>query len=455
MEASVLLGFLKLLLFWLANCATVLANFAMSPVMVPLAMELTQLSCGPFFSLQIQGLACSIMGTCIMESEADAASLMALISRRIGIETFQHKVESLWRSEALQRPPKQLGDFRWYSGHFRRFLRERQRSAQRRMVQLYVSEGVGGTGLSEDVAEHYKQLIRVQEACTIFDGGVSKFEVAAVCHENIMSGPRQLFQPKACISICQAELATDRILWTPELPRKDRLIRWGPLLRSQQQHAVMCAAQHLEGLQQRNGSGHPQRLLHLRAQAEEQAQEIESLQDQLQSLSRGARESEGSGDAWRQPSMTLLEERTNQQLEEVRGLALQTEEAFSRRERDAAAQKDLADQKNLAATLQSELHSYEVELSKLGEEANNKIEAANVRIRALRREREEAAKALEERKVGNQKLTAVLQEIEDEKAQLTEQKEALIRIVEDLHSSCTQAGLQADRASIDSITGFK
>ncbi|CAJ1385158.1 unnamed protein product [Effrenium voratum] len=51
-----------------------------------------------------------------------------------------------------------------------------------------------------------------------------------------------------------------------------------------------------------------------------------------------------------------------------------------------------------------------VELSKLGEEANNKIEAANVRIRALRREREEAAKALEERKVGNQKLTAVLQE---------------------------------------------
>lgn len=27
--------------------------------------------------------------------------------------------------------------------------------------------------------------------------------------------------------------------------------------------------------------------------------------------------------------------------------------------------------------------------------------------------------------------------------------QALIRIVEDLHSSCTQAGLQADRASID------
>jgi len=41
------------------------------------------------------------------------------------------------------------------------------------MVQLYVSQGVGGNGLSEDVAEHYKQLIRVQDA-----------ELREVRHEN-------------------------------------------------------------------------------------------------------------------------------------------------------------------------------------------------------------------------------------------------------------------------------
>lgn len=287
--------------------------------------------------------------------------------------------------------------------------------------------------------------------------------------QNIMSGPRQLYQPKACVSMCRSELAeSDRILWTADLPRKERINRWGPLLRSQQQHAIMCAAQHLEG-RPSNGSDVLQRLLHLRAQADEQAQEIDSLQEQLQSASRAttaptSREALDAepwatltGDGWRQkPSMTLLEERSTRQLEEVRHAALQSEAQISRRGKEAEAQKELEEQRNLEAELQSELRAAEVELAKIAEEANNKIEAANLRIRSLRREREEANNALEERRQGNQKLQAMLEEIEQEKSQLMEQKEALIRIVEDLHSSCTQAGLPAtDRASIDSITGFK
>ena len=106
-------------------------------------------------------------------SENEATDSMTLISQRIGIETFQQKVECLWRSEALQRPARSLGDFRWYNGHYRHFVRGHQRAVQRRMVQLYVSQGVGGNGLSEDVAEHYKQLIRVQDA-----------ELREVRHEN-------------------------------------------------------------------------------------------------------------------------------------------------------------------------------------------------------------------------------------------------------------------------------
>ncbi|CAE7544369.1 Uso1 [Symbiodinium natans] len=287
--------------------------------------------------------------------------------------------------------------------------------------------------------------------------------------QGIMSNPRQLFQPKACISLCRAdELAeTDRLLWTKDLPRQDRIKRWGPLLRSQQQHAVMCTAQNLEAAAQQNGTGDlPQRLMHLRAQADEQAQEIELLQEQLQSASRVTTAPTSAealdvllngGDQWRQkPSMTLLEERTSRQLEEARGLAMQTEAALARRGRDAEAHKELETQQSLSTQLRGELQSYEVELSKLGEEANNKIEAANIRIRALRRERDEASRSLAERREGNQKLQLLLEELEDEKSQLAQQKETLMRMVEDLHACCNEAGLPAaDRASIDSISGFK
>ncbi|CAE7865662.1 unnamed protein product, partial [Symbiodinium necroappetens] len=165
---STLLGFLKLLLYWLATCPSVLGSFATSPVMIPLAIDLTCLDgrCGPFCRTQIEGLACLVMGACIKaeHTEADVTALMSLIARRVGIEAYQHKVESLWRSEALQRPPRGLAEFRCYNGHYRIFVREQQRAVQRRMVQLYVAEGSGGGGLSEDVAEHYKQLIRVQDA---------------------------------------------------------------------------------------------------------------------------------------------------------------------------------------------------------------------------------------------------------------------------------------------------
>eukprot|EP00913_Durusdinium_trenchii_P002092 g1931.t1 len=143
----------------------------------------------------------------------------------------------------------------------------------------------------------------------------------------------------------------------------------------------------------------------------------------------------------------------------VRGLAIQSEASLSRRGKEAEAQKELEEQRSLSVELQSELRALEADLSKIGEEANNKIEAANVRIRALRREREEAQRQLEERREGNMKLQSMLEDASNscvpfiskqEKSQLMQQKEALIRIVEDLHSSCTQAGLPAtDRASID------
>lgn len=166
---AALIAMLKFFAYWLAVCPAALVSFASSPVMVPCAMELTSVDeeLGSFFQVQIEGLACVVMGLCIKaeQGSVDAAALMALLAGRVGIEGFQQRLERLFRGEALQRPPRSLAAFRWYSNRFRVFLREQQQAIQRRMVQLYVAEGIrgGSAALSEDVADQYKQLIRVQD----------------------------------------------------------------------------------------------------------------------------------------------------------------------------------------------------------------------------------------------------------------------------------------------------
>eukprot|EP00927_Polykrikos_kofoidii_P076833 TRINITY_DN73858_c0_g1_i1.p1 TRINITY_DN73858_c0_g1~~TRINITY_DN73858_c0_g1_i1.p1 ORF type:complete len:995 (-),score=205.72 TRINITY_DN73858_c0_g1_i1:64-3048(-) len=167
--AAALVGILKFLAYWMASCPVALVPFALSPVTVPLAVDLAKSGplCGAFFQVHIEGLSSLLLGLCISAegNDVDVSSLMALLAQSVGIEAFQEKVERLARSESLQRPPRPLSSFRWYGGRFRAFIRERQRVVQRRMVQLYVagSVGIGGSALSEDVADHYKQLIRVQD----------------------------------------------------------------------------------------------------------------------------------------------------------------------------------------------------------------------------------------------------------------------------------------------------
>lgn len=309
--------------------------------------------------------------------------------------------------------------------------------------------------------------------------GYSRAETAEAFKQAMTSGPRQLFQPKVCISLCKAsdldpEGQDDgRILWTADLRRAERIERWGPLLKSQQQHAVMCAALHLQGLQGRSSQDAPQRLIHLKAQSEEQQREIASLEEQLQRGSQQDRGSQSSsvptsaaaleallggsrrGEVFRE-SVTMLEERTRKQIEEARVQALNMSTGAARRGREVDANQELARQQALLRQLREELQSSQDELAKIGDEANSKIEAANFRIRALRRERDEALTSMQERRDANEQLRLALEDLEEEKAQLNEQKEALIRIVEELHQSCNKAGLPSgDRASIDSLTGFK
>lgn len=98
-------------------------------------------------------------------SSVDVGYLMSQLSSHVGIEGFQKKVDCFWRSEPLQRPARRLSDIRLYDHSFRSFVWEQKMSVQRRMVQLYVAGTAksGERGLSHDVSDHYKQLIRVSD----------------------------------------------------------------------------------------------------------------------------------------------------------------------------------------------------------------------------------------------------------------------------------------------------
>lgn len=72
----------------------------------------------------------------------------------------------------------------------------------------------------------------------------------------LLNGPRQLFQPKVCLSVVRATdmPASGKMIWNDEVPAARRSDLWGSLLRSQQQHALMCQALFSHG-NARGGSG--------------------------------------------------------------------------------------------------------------------------------------------------------------------------------------------------------
>mmetsp|Transcript_100059 Transcript_100059/g.254414 ORF Transcript_100059/g.254414 Transcript_100059/m.254414 type:complete len:408 (-) Transcript_100059:18-1241(-) len=237
------------------------------------------------------------------------------------------------------------------------------------------------------------------------------------------NAPRQLFQPKACISLCKNDDLgpSGQVLWTADIPRKDRIARWGPLLRSQQQHVVMCTAQHLQGAQaprdQRAQNSHQVR--GLEEQAAEQARELEALKEQLRS-------------------------------QQAKGLA-----AGRRQDSEGGSSDEARRQRELGDRLEQELAGLREELAKIGDEANSKIEAANVRIRALRQERDDAVREVEQENLHLRKVQETKEDIISEKVKLSEQKEALLKIVEDLHQTCIGAGLSMTTTGRKSIDAFK
>lgn len=261
----------------------------------------------------------------------------------------------------------------------------------------------------------------------LLDGHQDDGEAFAQAMNN---APRQLLQPKACISLCKVDSLglTGQVEWGPDVPRDQRIARWGPLLRSQQQHVMLCALRQLQ-------------------------------EDQANQEARGTAPATASG------PLEDLQRRTDWQaadLEALREQLRSRKAAFSPapRSRGAGAgqSEELRSELELEARLDRELAELREDLAKTGEEANAKIDAANARIRTLRQERDDAVKDVECETAALQQLRSAMASTLAQKALLEEQTSALTRIVDDLHQACTGAGLEltsAARRSIDSLRSLR
>jgi chromosome segregation ATPase len=275
-----------------------------------------------------------------------------------------------------------------------------------------------------------------------------------------------------------------------------RVTAWGPLLRSQQQHVVLSAALHLKCDRQASqpaGMQNMQETQELHKQCQTQAEAIEDLRSQLDNtlgqLQQAHVQLQHAQPAPPQPAgslfltqPTLSQDPDNAPTARPRPEVLPapagqlsiTQARTPQAGNDAQAQRRVAELESRLAEAQkneqrlmaeceearresenqrAEAESLRSELENISTEANRKIEAANDRIRTLRQRKDEAEQELQQVKSNIPMHSDEKAALESENRQLMEQKEALLRIVEDLHQTCLAAGLNTGaRQSIDNMT---
>eukprot|EP00933_Yihiella_yeosuensis_P008644 TRINITY_DN11421_c0_g2_i1.p1 TRINITY_DN11421_c0_g2~~TRINITY_DN11421_c0_g2_i1.p1 ORF type:complete len:448 (-),score=99.04 TRINITY_DN11421_c0_g2_i1:109-1452(-) len=270
--------------------------------------------------------------------------------------------------------------------------------------------------------------------------------------QKLLEGPKQLFQPRLCLSLCRlADVGSSgRCVLTPEDSGSHREKHWGALIRSQQQHVVMSAALYHQTQQQANEPSQPseqdrsktaKQIQETQSRVQDQAQLLQELRSQLQQRQRQQgggyndfRPSNGSGD--------------NRQ-----GHAIGSPRQGADAQQRTAAMEAQIDQIGYAnAELKAEVDTLQTDLEKVQEEANSKIDSANERIRGLRKERDDALKEGDAARAEGERLQRTHDQLYKDRRLLSEQKEALLRIVEDLHTTCLGAGLpSAGRHSMKDI----
>eukprot|EP00928_Gymnodinium_smaydae_P043618 TRINITY_DN29189_c0_g1_i1.p1 TRINITY_DN29189_c0_g1~~TRINITY_DN29189_c0_g1_i1.p1 ORF type:complete len:448 (+),score=102.10 TRINITY_DN29189_c0_g1_i1:102-1445(+) len=292
--------------------------------------------------------------------------------------------------------------------------------------------------------------------------------------QRLNDGPRQLLQPKLCLTVCRtAELTPEgAFVLTRASPPEMRIAQWAPLLRSQQQHVVMGAALHLR----RSQDGDRQSA----EQLTRQENSLRALRDRVaeavgatKALRRRATsnglasfhniEEDGdtsscvSGDV--ACSLGALEAAVRQQdidLATIRSLlaTAPTSKELVRDDRKWAMPSEQVERmRGSNAQREQQIQALRAELDGVRREAARKVDAANERLQSLRSDRDEAIQEAVRLRTEARQMMRENEALEQERMAFAEQKEALLRIVEDLHQTCATAGLQKDgRRSIDSIT---
>mmetsp|Transcript_11406 Transcript_11406/g.34395 ORF Transcript_11406/g.34395 Transcript_11406/m.34395 type:complete len:450 (-) Transcript_11406:147-1496(-) len=292
--------------------------------------------------------------------------------------------------------------------------------------------------------------------------------------QKLVDGPRQLFQPRIFLSVGKAAdlgQAGELLSLSPDAAPEARVAHWGPLLRSQQQHAVMSAALHLQDSQ----GGEPPataeqraraaaRLQNVRGRVQAQSESLEALRRQLQGVEEeleaaraaaragagaGARpEQPGPGDQspWTPPSW----ERSRQDS----GSDSLSPSQANNFGRTIAMEAEAERLRASNCAEQARVEALRKEVESVKQQANDNVDAANARIRVLRRERDESIRECKRLEAEVEQVVGRKEELSKANQHLAEKVRALKRLVEDLYETVNGAGLQASRKSIDSINSI-
>jgi len=274
--------------------------------------------------------------------------------------------------------------------------------------------------------------------------------------QRLVNGPRQLFQPKVLVSICRMDdvAASGKLVMAKDAPDDVRASQWGPLLLSQQHHAIMSSALHLHRSQSgsktagQQNEKQEQQIRALRQQLETQSADMAQFKGQVQDGGTSPSVREFRVDVGKGDPMESLEAELAAQAQELKMLR----EAVVRRAQAKAASgafSEVEEMRDSNARREHQIHAMRGESNKVREEASKKVEAASDRIEAIRVEKQEALQECDKLQADTRKVAAQRDELARERNRLSEQKEALLKIVEDLHQACNIAGLpQENRPSI-------
>jgi len=280
--------------------------------------------------------------------------------------------------------------------------------------------------------------------------------------QRLAMGARQLFQPRVCLSISRTSECGSggKLLFVGDAPPEQRAARWSALLRSQQQHSLMSAALHHAAAQASeakvidSSSGSSQRT-DAQERLSEQRREIDRLRRQLQGGAELPVYQLGDGPGERRPARRSFEgSLLPAPVTELGGHETSSPDMLdSMNRRRRASNSEAVDRRSKNDALRADLRALQAELDKVKEEANSKIDAANERIRGLRKDRDEARGEASRLGAAGSQLGGEIERLRTDIADLNNDKEALLKIVEDLHQTCVSGGLQeVGRRSIDSIT---